>query len=62
MSETEEHCCEDWDEMSSHYHCARCGGRCSMMGHLIKHYEQGAAVTDYHMCCPDNCELERSEG
>lgn len=30
----EPHCCEDWDELSSHYHCARCHDRCSMMGHL----------------------------
>lgn len=28
------HCCEDWDELSSHYHCARCHERTSMMGHL----------------------------
>jgi hypothetical protein len=26
-------CCEDWDELSSHYHCPTCGERCSMMGH-----------------------------
>lgn len=26
-------CCEDADELSSHYHCAVCGERCSMMGH-----------------------------
>jgi len=29
----EEPCCEDADELSSHYHCAKCGERCSMMGH-----------------------------
>lgn len=30
----DEHCCEDADELSSHYHCARCHERTSMMGHL----------------------------
>lgn len=29
----EDQCCDDWDELSSHYHCAQCGERCSMMGH-----------------------------
>ncbi len=29
----EEPCCEDADELSSHYHCGRCGARVGMMGH-----------------------------
>jgi len=29
----EEPCCEDADELSSHYHCPRCKARVSMMGH-----------------------------
>lgn len=32
--EMEDPCCEDSDELSSHYHCANCGQRCSMMGHI----------------------------
>lgn len=31
--ESYEPCCEDADELSSHYHCAVCGERCSVMGH-----------------------------
>jgi hypothetical protein len=31
----DEPCCEDADELSSHYHCARCHARVSMMGHAI---------------------------
>lgn len=27
------YCCDDWNELSSHYHCSVCGERCSMMGH-----------------------------
>ena len=31
--EDEEPCCDDADELSSHYHCPTCGKRVSMMGH-----------------------------
>ena len=31
----DEPCCDDADELSSHYHCARCHARVSMMGHDV---------------------------
>lgn len=31
--EDEERCCDDWDELSSHYHCPDCHERVSLMGH-----------------------------
>jgi len=33
VSDDDEECCDDWDELSSHYHCAVCHERTSMMGH-----------------------------
>ncbi len=59
--EDEEPCCEDADEPGSHYHCARCRGRSSMMGHYSRHYAKGQLVGELHFCCPGDCELAAKE-
>lgn len=55
----EDLCCDEYEESSSHYHCARCGERCSMMGHLSQH----GGKAEWHLCCsaPYGCELEAAE-
>lgn len=51
----DDECCEDWDELSSHYHCARCRQRTSMMGHYTEWHKKEKVRG--HICCPGDCEL-----
>ena len=48
-------CCID-DTGGSHYHCARCGKTSSMQGHYSRIHG-----TEFHFCCPGDCELEEME-
>jgi len=46
----------------SHYHCYKCNGTCSMMGHLSSHHFVAGVSTKVasHYCCPNKCELDNA--
>ncbi len=39
------------------WHCGRCGGCSGYQGHHWSHCKVTGTVREFHMCCPDNCEL-----
>lgn len=57
-----EPCC-DKDLGGSHYHCGRCNGVSSMMGHYraVHWFENKTTKVPPHTCCPNDCQLENLE-
>lgn len=43
------------------WHCGRCGGCTSYQGHHWSHCKVTGTVREFHMCCPDDCELPASD-
>lgn len=55
-----EPCCDE-DLGGSHYHCGRCGGVSSMMGHSQGVHWNPTEKVPQHFCCPNDCQLENLE-
>lgn len=60
------YCCDEYQQQmeefgqwmgGSHYHCGRCNGLCSMMGHWTTYCKHRLPDADAHFCCPGDCEL-----
>lgn len=61
MSSTYCEICGEDPGMTSHYHCFRCNGECSMMGHETNYCKVYGNGTPRHACCPGNCQFDTPE-
>lgn len=43
------------------WHCGRCGGCTGYQGHHWSHCKVTGTVREFHMCCPDDCELSAAD-
>jgi hypothetical protein len=48
--------------MNQDWHCSRCNRESGMYGHNMEYCTVSKKVeSDFHFCCPGNCELQLSE-